>query len=112
MKNKHNKYNKIIHKKFFTKQEILTMNKYPHLLAYDIPYDVINRAYKRYIKSLNKYLSKNDYPRYWFKKDKREFSIAIKTYIESKQNNHIFKPYTRGWVAIEIAKLSKIDKYL
>lgn len=112
MKNKTNKKNRIMLKKIFTKEELLTMRKYPRLLAYKIPYDIVNRAYNRYIKNIDDYILKNGYPLYWFGKNRDVFSCAVRLYIESKKNNYTFDFGTRGYIQIEIVKVSGLDKYL
>lgn len=112
MRNKSRKYGKMMRKKYFTKQELLILKKYPRLIYYGIPYNVINRAYCRYLRNLNSYLMDYNYPEHWFSKDRMMFCIAIKTYIESKKENHIYNLCTRGWTAVEITKLSGLDKYL
>lgn len=112
MKNKSGKYDRIMQNKYFTKQEILILKNYRYLLVYDLPYDVINRGYKRYVERLDDYIFEYRYPKHWFSKNKESFSLAVKTYIESKKENYIFNLYTRGWTAIEVVKLSGLDKYI
>ena len=112
MRSKSRKYEKMMRKKYFTKQELLILKKYPRLIYYGIPYSVINRGYKRYIERLEDYLFEYVYPNYWFPKNKDSFSLAIRTYIESKKERYIYNLYTRGWTAIEVIKLSGLDKYL
>jgi len=112
MKNKINKLNRLWAKECFTKQQILILKKYPKLIAYDIPYDIINRAYNRYLKNLDEYLLINNYPKHWFSKDKDSFCNSIKTYMVLKEESYECNLYTRGWTANEIVKLSGIDKYI
>ena len=102
----------MMRKKYFTKQELLILKKYPRLIYYGIPYSVINRAYLRYLRNLNNYLINYNYPKHWFSKDRMMFCIDIKTYIESKKENHTYNLYTRGWTALEVTKLSGLDKYI
>jgi hypothetical protein len=112
MKNKTNKQNKIMLKNTFTKQELLTLKKYPRLLSYNIPYSVINRAYKKYIANIDDYIFINKYPKHWFSKDIVSFCNAVKMYIVSKQENHEYKFGTTGYTNIEKVIVSGLDKYL
>lgn len=112
MRNKTNKQNKLMLKKLFAKDQLLIMNKFPSLLAYDIPYPIIKRAYNRYLKNIDNYLLVKGYPSYWFSKDKRIFGYTVKLYIESKKISHEYKFGSRGYTQIEIVKLSGLDKYL
>lgn len=112
MKNKTNKQNKIMLKNTFTKQELLTLKKYPRLLSYSIPYDIINRAYKRYIANIDDYVFTRGYPKHWFSKDVVSFCNAVKTYIVYKQDNYECKFGTTGYTNIEKVKVSGLDKYL
>lgn len=106
------KYEKMMRKKYFTKQELLVLKKYPGLIYYNIPYNIINRAYYRYLRNLDDYLINYNYPKHWFSKDRMMFCTAIMTYIASKKENYTYNLYTRGWTAVEITKLSGLDKYL
>lgn len=112
MKNKTNKLNRLWARDCFTKQQLLILKKYSRLLAYDIPYDIINRAYNRYLKNLDEYLLINNYPKYWFNKDKDSFCTSIITYMALKKENHKCNLFTRGWTAVEVTKLSGLDKYI
>jgi hypothetical protein len=112
MKNKVNKQNRLWAKDCFTKQQLLILKKYSRLLSYDMPYDIINRGYGRYLRNLNDYLMVNNYPKHWFCKDKDSFCNSIRTYIVLKEENHECNLYTRGWTANEITKLSGLDKYI
>ena len=112
MKKNDNKKAKLMLKKIFTKDQLLILKKYDRLLAYNIPYDVINRAYKRYIKNVDEYILMRGYPSYWFGKDECIFCNAVKIYINSKEYNHTFEFGTFGYTNIEIVKISGIDKYL
>jgi len=112
MKNKSRKYDRIMQKKNFTKQELLILKNYRYLLVYKIPYDLINRGYRRYIERLEDYLFEHNYPKWWFYKNKERFSMAVMTYIESKKENYTYNFYTHGWIAAEIVKLSELDKYI
>ena len=112
MKNKTNKQNKIMLKNTFTKQELLTLKKYPRLLSYNIPYNIINRAYERYIANIDDYVLINGYPKHWFSKDVVSFCNAVKTYIVYKQENYDYKFGTTGYTNIEKVKVSGLDKYL
>jgi len=109
---KQNKKTKLMLKKIFTKEQLLILKKYNRLLGYNIPYNVINRAYKRYIKNVSEYILMRGYPLYWFGKDECTFCNAVKIYINAKENNHKFEFGTFGYTNIEIAKISGIDKYL
>jgi len=112
VKNKSRKYDRIMQKKHFNKHELLILKNYKYLLHYNLSYDVINRGYKRYIERLEDYLFEYAYPNYWFPKNKDSFSLAIRTYIESKKERYTYNLYTRGWTAIEVTKLSGLDKYI
>lgn len=112
MKNKTNKKNQIMLKKEFTKDQLLMIKKYPRLLAYNIPYAILNRAYERYLKNIDEYILNNRYPSYWFSRDRDSFCIAVKTYIISKQEGYVYQFGTRGYTNIEIVKLSGLDKYI
>ncbi|MDD4779139.1 MAG: hypothetical protein PHT02_00850 [Tissierellia bacterium] len=112
MKNKYNKKARLEMRRIFTKDQLLVYKKYSRLLSYNIPYDIINRAYKRYLKNIDEYIEKNGYPEYWFSKNKVTFCNAVKIYIVTKEDNHIFKFGSRGYTQIEIVKVSGIDKYL
>ncbi len=112
MKNKTNKQNKILMKKHFTKDQLLILKKYNRLLILDIPYAVINRAYKRYVKNIDEFIFKTQYPKHWFSTNKDTFCVAIKSYIVAKDEGYEFKLHTRGWTNKIIAELSGIDKYL
>lgn len=110
--NKTNKQNKIFLKKHFTKDQLLILKKYNRLLTLDISYAVINRAYKRYIKNIDEFILKTQYPKYWFSTNRDMFCIAIRSYIAANEEGYEFKPHTRGWTNKIIAELSEIDKYL
>jgi hypothetical protein len=117
MKNKNNKKTKLELKRIFTKQELLKLRKYKRLMAYDIPYDVINRAYNRYLKNINFerfiYVDSNRYPQWWFGKDRDTFCNAVKLYIECKKANYpTFKYKTIGDTKMAIVKLSGLNKLL
>jgi hypothetical protein len=99
-------------KKSFTKDELLKLKKYPRLIAYKIPYAVIHRAYKRYLKNIEDYILYNGYPPFWFRKDNTTFCNAVKTYIMAKKDNHKFKFGTMGYTNIEIVKVSGINKFI
>ena len=99
-------------KKIFTKEELLVMKKYPRLLAYKIPYDIVNRAYNRYIKSIDDYILRKGYSSYWFGKNKDVFTCAVRLYIVSKKDNYTFDFGTRGYTQIEMVQVSGLNKYL
>jgi hypothetical protein len=109
---KDNKKMRIMLKKIFTKDQLLVWKKYNRLLAYDIPYAVINRAYHRYVKNIDDYASINGYSRHWFSKDINRFCNAVKVYIESKKEGYEYRFGTRGYINMEIVKVSEIDKIL
>lgn len=106
------KKTKIMMKKIFTKDELLKYKKYDRLIAYNIPYSVINRAYKRYLKNIEEYILHRGYPSEWFNKDSISFCRAVKLYIEVRKQNHTFKFGTMGYSDMEIVKASEIDKYI
>jgi hypothetical protein len=112
MKNKDNKKARLEMRRNFTKDQLLVFKKYSRLFSYNIPYDIINRAYKRYLLSIDEYIKENRYPEYWFSKDKVSFCNAVKTYIVTKEEKHEFEFGTRGFTNIEKVKVSGIDKYL
>ena len=114
MKDKSNKKHRIMSKKHFSKQQLLVWKKYPHLIVYDIPYPIINRAYDRYLKNLNYYekINNNSLPHY-YRVDKKSFSCSVKMYIERKKGNYQQPRFgTRGFVSLAIAKASAIGKYI
>jgi hypothetical protein len=106
------KKTKIMMKKIFTKDELLKYKKYDRLLAYNIPYAVINRAYNRYLENIEDYILYRGYPSEWFKKDSITFCRAVKSYIIARKENHKFKFGTMGYTSIEIIKVSGISKYI
>ena len=78
-------------KKMFTKEQLLFIKKFPHLYLYNLPYPMVIRAYRRYIKNIDNYILVNDYPSYWFGKNKRTFANAVKLYIDAKKSrSHIW----------------------
>lgn len=99
-------------KKMFTKEQLLFIKKFQQLLAYDLSYPIVIRAYKRYIKNIDNYILMNGYPLYWFSKNKRTFACAVKLYIEAKKAGYTYNYGTRGYVQQEIVKVSELDKYL
>lgn len=112
MKNKENKKTRMMLKETFTKDQLLVLKRYNRLLACDIPYAVINRAYKRYLSKVDEYVLINEYPNHWFSKSKDVFCNAVRTYIMSQEVNHKYAFGARGYVQVEIVRLSEIDKYL
>lgn len=99
-------------KKMFTKEQLLFIKKFQQLLAYNLSYPMVIRAYKRYVKNIDDYILMNGYPLYWFRKDKRTFAYAVKLYIEAKKADYTYKVGTRGYVQMEIVKVSGLDKYI
>jgi hypothetical protein len=106
----------------FSKQDLLFIKKYPRLFTScslnHIPYDLVNRCYKRYIKLLNDEsymmnLEYNGYERWWFGNDKDRFQTAISIYISNRMNGvkYCFKKYTRGDVSFQIARMCGFEKY-
>lgn len=80
-----------------------------------ISYPVVNRAYKRYLSRLDEYLEINKYPKWWFSKDKDVFCNAVYLYIcakESREGGIEYSFKTRGFVQVEIVRLSGLDKFL
>jgi hypothetical protein len=104
--------NKKLLKKIFTKEELLKFKKYNRLLGYNIPYDLINRSYQRYLKNIDGYIALNHYPKYWFGKNRDIFCNAVKFYIEAKLMDFTPQFGTRGFVNLEIVKVSKIEQWL
>lgn len=96
MKTKINKKERIMLKKIFSKDELLMYKKFPWVMAYNIPYDLMIRAYRRYLKNIDEYINTKGYPSYWFSKDRRTFSNAVRLFIESKIHNYIYSEGTRG----------------
>lgn len=113
MKNKEKKMINQYLRKIFSKQELLVYKKYPRLIGYKIPYELINRAYKNYLKNIDKLIKEHQYPSYWFfGRDRDKFSLAIKTYIVSTKDQYHYQIGTRGYTNIQIAKISGLDKYI
>lgn len=101
-----NRWARIEFSKMCSKQDLLIRKRFPRLFAmcyqYDIPYDFINRCYKRYIK--------------WSKEKnvrivKDIFEQSIKLYVVAKEEDYEFEFGTRGFEGIYIAKISGFDKY-
>lgn len=111
-----NKEKKMINRylrKLFNKQQLLVYKKYPRLMGYNIPYELINRAYKRYLKNIDKLIEEHQYPSYWFfGRDRDKFSLAIKTYIVSTKDQYHYQTGIRGYTNMQIAKISGLDKYI
>src|SRR5690554_2660481 len=99
-------------KEVFTKDQLLVLKRYSRLLSCNIPYAIINRAYKRYLSKVDDYVLINWHPKHWFSKDRDVFCNAVRTYIASKEKDYQYKFGTRGYVSVEIVKLSGLDKYL
>lgn len=110
--NNANKKNRLMLRKTFSKDELKMYKKFRWIMTYNIPYAMMVRAYRRYLKNIEQYIIEKGYPSYWFSKDKRTFSNAVKLYIESNFNNYIYSEGTRGYTQIEIVKVSWLDKYL
>lgn len=119
-----NKQAGIYFKNAFGKQAIICNKKYPYLLAssiaYDIPYDFINRCYIRYIKNMKEQntihqLSKDGYNIGWFELDKAFFQMAIKIWIvnhDDEYGHYKYKKYSRGDISIKVADISGFSKWI
>lgn len=116
LKNKKNKKDKIMLKNHFTKDQMLINKKYPRLLGiaieHNIPYATINRAYKRYLSRRDDYILINRYPNWWFRTDKDAFCHAVHVYAVAKEYGKEYNFGTRGFVNVEIVKLSGLDKFI
>jgi hypothetical protein len=99
-------------KRTFTKDQLLVMKKYNQLLAYNIPYILLNRGYNRYLKNIGDFILKQRYPPYWFPKDRKSFCYAVKLYIEAQKEKYDYRPGTTGYTKIEMVKVSGLNKYL
>jgi len=99
-------------KKVYSKNELLLLRKYPYLVVNNPSYEILNRAYKRYIKNIDDYVLLNGYPSHWFSKSRRTFCNAVKTYIEAKKAGYTYDNGTNGYIWIEIVKVSGFNKYL
>ena len=114
----------IYFKKAFGKQAVLCNKKYSHLLAvstmYDIPYDFINRCYKRYINAIQdnhiiSELCNNGYQMEWFKRDRDSFSMAIKIWTANHNDeyeHYDYKKYSYGDVNLRITEISGFNKWV
>jgi len=119
-----NKQADIYFKNAFGKQAVLCNKKYPYLLAsliaYDIPYDFINRCYSRYIKKMRDQgvidrLLSNGYKIDWFELDKTFFQMAIKVWIvnhDDEYEHYEYKKYSRGDINIKVADISGFSKWI
>lgn len=104
-------------KRRFTKNELLIMKKYPKLFTmcaykYKIPYAVLNRAYTRYLRKVDDYILISRYPNWWFSKNKDTFCCAVHNYIAAKEHGKEYDFGTRGFVNVEMVKLSRLDKFI
>jgi len=119
-----NKQREIYLKQRYGRENVLVSEKYPSLftscIMWDIPYDFINRCYKRYIKAIKeeeliRNLISDGYKTQWFKVDKDFFGFAIKIFLvnHSEDYEHFdYKKYSRGDINLKIADISGFSKYI